>query len=397
MGTNRFQEAAMQTDQLAKILLAVFLSARPDLKDWIDSLLATLTDQQKAQFMKDLLTIDINQPLPDLLQQAQDIGRDISFQLHTAAEAFEPRGDMDWLIDGLALAGSISVLVGEPGSGKTWAMLHLALSIASGNTWLNKDVKTGPVLWIDAESGKHRMLERLEKVMTGFEIRSQEIPFYFITAGDRLMDLRKVDDLNYLQGLIVQTGASLCVVDALADVMPGADENSVKDVQPLFVGLRKLVDTTGCAFLLIHHTNKNGGYRGSTAIAGAVDLMMQVTREGKEHLRFESKKARDSEPFSFVGKMAWSQERFEMILGLDSGPAYTFNEAERFVVRYLLEHETATTPEVMADAEANGLKPNSVRKAFPALKEKGVIERTNPDAPNATPARFRLIRFDLAA
>lgn len=386
----------MQTDQLAKILLAVFLSARPDLKDWINSLMEPLTDQQKAQFMKDLLAIDINQPLPDLLKQAQEVARDISIQLHTAAEAFEPRETMDWLIEGLMLTSSISVVVGEPGCGKTWSVLHLALSMASGTSWLDKHVKPGPVLWIDAESGKNRMLERLERVMNGLGISNPIFPFYFITAGDKLLDLRKVDDMNWLQAVIVQTGAQLCVIDALADIMPGADENAVKDVQPLFVGLRQLVDTTGCAFLLIHHTNKNGGYRGSTAIAGAVDLMIQVSREEKDYLRFESKKARDSEPFTFVGKLYWANQLFQMIPGLDTGLVPCLNEAERTVVRYLRDHGgTATIPEVMEDASANGHNPNSVRKAFPALKAKGVIERTNPDAPSGTPANYKLVQFDL--
>ncbi len=62
--------------------------------------------------------------------------------------------------------------------------------------------------------------------------------------------------------------AKLVIIDALADVMAGGDENSVKDTQPVFMQLRKIAEETGAAILVIHHVNKMGDYRGSTAIPG---------------------------------------------------------------------------------------------------------------------------------
>jgi len=246
------------------------------------------------------------------------------------------------------------------------------------------------VLWLDYESGKNRMLDRLKRVMLGLNISAQDVPFYFITAGDRLFDLRKTDDINLLQVSIINSGARLCVIDALADIMPGADENAVKDIQPLFLALRKIADVTSCAFLLIHHNNKNGGYRGSTAIAGAVDLMMQVSRENAV-LNFESKKTRDTEPFRFSALLSWGGQEFWMMKSLTSAAPKKLSAAEKYVVEYMQAHGGhTTTPEVMTDAAANGENSNSIRKAVADLRERSLIERTNPDAPNGVAAQFRL-------
>jgi RecA-family ATPase len=71
------------------------------------------------------------------------------------------------------------------------------------------------------------------------------------------------------------------IVDALADVMPGRDENAVKDTAPIFLTLRKIAEETQCAIIVIHHSNKTGGYRGSSAIKGAIDLLLSVEKKNE--------------------------------------------------------------------------------------------------------------------
>lgn len=79
--------------------------------------------------------------------------------------------------------------------------------------------------------------------------------------------LKNSDDADLLTRLVLELDAKLVIIDALADVMLGGDENAVKDTQPVFANLRFIAELTGAAFIVIHHANKLGGYRGSTAIA----------------------------------------------------------------------------------------------------------------------------------
>ena len=111
------------------------------------------------------------------------------------------------------------------------------------------------------------------------------------------------EDIDALTQLILDEEANFVVIDALADIMPGAEENSVKDVQPVFTSLKQVAETTQAAIVIIHHANKRGGYRGSSAIKAAVDLMIKVeSAADSDTIKFSTEKARDIEPIAFAAE-----------------------------------------------------------------------------------------------
>ncbi len=75
-----------------------------------------------------------------------------------------------WVIDGIFSAGSVSVLVGEPGSKKTWLMLDAAVAVANGDEWLGHATKQMTTLVIDEESGVARLNRRLSTLMRGHDV-----------------------------------------------------------------------------------------------------------------------------------------------------------------------------------------------------------------------------------
>ena len=85
----------------------------------------------------------------------------------------------------------------------------------------------------------------------------------------------QTSDTILLEALIAETEAGLVIIDSLSSVMDG-DENSKQDTQPVFTNLRHVAELTGAAIIVIHHSNRAGGYRGSSAIKGALEAMVQV-------------------------------------------------------------------------------------------------------------------------
>lgn len=132
--------------------------------------------------------------------------------------------------------------------------------------------------------------------MTGLGI-DHDIPLKFASLEG--FDMHNPNDVDKLQSLIEKTHAKVIIIDSLADIMSGKDENSVKDVQPVFLALRKISEKTQSAIIVIHHKNKNGGYRGSSAIKGAVDLLLTVKKSGSNGIEFNIEKTRDTEPYKF--------------------------------------------------------------------------------------------------
>jgi len=185
----------------------------------------------------------------------------------------------------------------------------------------------------------------------------------------------QADDLAALQALIVQTGARLVVIDAFVDVIRGLDENSAGDVQMVFHGLRSVASATGCVFIVIHHLNKAGQQRGSTALPGAVDLLLRATRatDGRR-IEFCSEKERNVERVKFAGELSWSPGRF--VLGVaeaGTGPAPTFGKGQKHVMEYLREHGPTSIQTVINAASI--CSPRTARNALFELAEAGLIAR----------------------
>ncbi|NMB68579.1 MAG: AAA family ATPase [Chloroflexi bacterium] len=290
-----------------------------------------------------------------------------------AADALAPQPEVDYILKGLITAGSVNIFYGEPGSKKTYALLSLAVCVASGLPWLDFGTDPRRVLIIDEESGERRMLRRLGEVLRG-EGLGPETPVSFVSlAGFSLDD---PNDAEILRALIESEGAGLVIIDALADTMTG-DENSKQETQPVFNNLRRIAEATNCAVILIHHSNKAGGYRGSTAIKGSVDLMVRVESEsGKNSITFTSEKSRDELPQTWGAVAAWIGDRF-VLRPTEPEENVHFSKAENYVMRFLEENGPSAKSVIKAGADI--CSERAAESAIYSLTGKRLIYRTNPN------------------
>lgn len=111
---------------------------------------------------------------------------------------------------------------------------------------------------------------RLGDVMRGHDAPAELPLAYTCLEGFNFGDEA---DAQRLSRIIEEVGAQLVIIDALVDVMLGRDENLVKDVQPVLYNLRKVAQDRQCAIVLIHHANRGGSYRCSSALKGAVKFV----------------------------------------------------------------------------------------------------------------------------
>ena len=58
------------------------------------------------------------------------------------------------LVDGLLQRGGLSVIYGPTGCRKTFLALDIAMSVARGEPWRDRDVEIGGCLYLAAEAGK---------------------------------------------------------------------------------------------------------------------------------------------------------------------------------------------------------------------------------------------------
>lgn len=295
------------------------------------------------------------------------------YAIRDAAFALQPQPPVEYILKDIITRGSVNVFYGEPGSKKTYSLLSLAVCVAVGKEWVDFETTPVMVLIVDEESGERRLSRRINEALRG-EMADESANLFFTSLNGLKLD--NETGPAELQGLIEKTSAGLVIIDALADVMDG-DENSKKDTQPVFNALRRIAEATNCAIVVIHHSNKNGGYRGSSAIKGAVDAMVQVSSEdGSRFINFKSEKVRDGERKDWAAEAVWTEDgKFYLTAAESRHKAGAFSKSERFVIRFLREHKRAGMDEIK-DA-ADDCTPNAARLAVYSLVDKGLAARDN--------------------
>jgi hypothetical protein len=212
--------------------------------------------------------------------------------LDTAAILALPRPT--YLVDEVLVQDSLAVLYAAAGAGKSFVALDLALSIATGTPWQGRAVQRGPVVYIAAEGGAG-LRQRIRAWMTAHQIDRID-DCWFVLGAVNLLDEHEVT--AFLAELAeVQVIPTMLVVDTLARCLVGGDENSAKDMGIAVAALDRLREALGCADLVLHHTARHhDGERGSTALRGAADTMLELKKHG-DVVTIASDKQKDAADF----------------------------------------------------------------------------------------------------
>jgi hypothetical protein len=114
-----------------------------------------------------------------------------------------------------------------------------------------------------------------------YQVDVNQAPFYLIPETVNFMSavdvLKLIDTLKDLEKRTAKP--VLIVVDTVSRSLPGADENAQKDMTLFISACDAIREQMQSCVLGVHHTNKQGGMRGSTVLDGASDVILSVERE----------------------------------------------------------------------------------------------------------------------
>lgn len=198
-----------------------------------------------------------------------------------SCELFATLQTNGWLIKNIIPKAQLVVVYGAPGCGKSFAVLDMAMSVARDlGQWGDYRVKPGKVVYICAEAPngfKNRIIAYSER----HQVTLKDLEnFTIIPNAPNLLTSNDVTAIYMHIGK-----ADMIVVDTLARVMIGGDENAGKDVSLLIANCQRLHIETGATVVLIHHTGKDAdkGSRGWSGLLGAVDTEIRVEAIGNNH------------------------------------------------------------------------------------------------------------------
>jgi len=180
----------------------------------------------------------------------------------------------DALVDGYLDRDSLARVNGPSGHGKSFVTLDLAACVASGRNWHGRAVTQAAVLYLAAE-GVQDMGDRAAAWAQRHDVDSTGVVFLprAVQVGGA--------EWPALCAWVARRGFGLIVVDTQARATVGVKENDATEMGEIVAGLDLLRGATGACVLLVHHRGLTGEHgRGSTAIKGAMDAELDVSRSG---------------------------------------------------------------------------------------------------------------------
>lgn len=197
------------------------------------------------------------------------------------------------LIDRVLDQGTVALLYGRWGTGKSFIALDWAASVATRRPWQGRSTEQRQTLYVAAE-GAFGLKGRVAAWESGWHT---EIADGTLDVLPRPVNLTRPVEIANLVALIAWRGYGLVVIDTLARCMVGTDENSAKDCGQVVDVLHRLRECTpnGRGVILgVHHAGKDGKtFRGSTTFEAGADTVYSVAQDDDVPLILDRTKRKD--------------------------------------------------------------------------------------------------------
>lgn len=295
------------------------------------------------------------------------------------AELMQQEFERKYLIPDLLPSPSVVLIYGAGGDGKSMSAWTLAKHIAMGLPFVIRGkhvpVQQGPVLLLNGDQPLVQLQEQLQEV---------EMP------ADAPVTVRTDWSLQrYAQfvKLVEDVKPALIVIDSLIGCSGGKafDENKSDFATPLYW----LTRNNGVLFpattiLIIHHANKQGGFRGTSAIRDAVDEVWALKRPSERQQEAVGINSR----LITIEKSRSGRGGTGLLLKLEDDLTFTLSDfvpeidpaetgpsgiTDRVLARLrVIYPESRSRAELNADPIVGG-RVAAIRKALQRLEKRGLI------------------------
>ena len=299
------------------------------------------------------------------------------------AQLMEQEFERKYVIPDLLPSPAVVLIYGAGGDGKSMSAWTLAKHVAMGLPFVIRGkhvpVQQGPVLLLNGDQPLVQLQEQLQEV---------EMPAYAPVTIRTDWSLQR-----YAQfiSLVQELKPSLIVIDSLIGCSGGKafDENKSDFATPLYW----LTRNNGVLFpattiLIIHHANKQGGFRGTSAIRDAVDEVWALKRPSERQQEAVGANAR----LIAIEKSRSGRGGTGLLLRLEDDLTFTLSDyvpevdpaetgpsaiTDRVLARLRVCYpEARTRAELNADPIVGG-RVTAIRKALQRLEKRGLIRVTD--------------------
>lgn len=161
--------------------------------------------------------------------------------------------EVDLVLGGGIVAGSITLIAGQPGIGKSTLLLQLADAVAADQ----------PVLYVSGEESAHQVAMRAER----------------LGAKHKQLDIVSSDSTDDIASTIAAGDYRLVIVDSIQTVSTNkisSAPGSVSQITNSTHLLSMVAKETNTALLIVGHVTKEGSIAGPKVLEHVVDVVLQL-------------------------------------------------------------------------------------------------------------------------
>jgi Bifunctional DNA primase/polymerase, N-terminal/AAA domain len=295
--------------------------------------------------------------------------------------------DVDWLWNPFLPLGMLSMISGDPGSGKSYIAQNIAAEGSRGRLRDGRIVAPFSTLYLTVENPEHEVMRPRFDLLGGDPSR-----FYLLKGTSLTVDEEQMKgsvtlaDVHILGMAIKETGARLVVVDPLQSFLgSGVDLHRSNETRPVLDGLGKLAEEQDCSILILRHLAKTGGGKAIHRGLGSIDLTGAVRSEmlagalpddpdSRALIHIKSNVGPLGRALGYAidgeGRFSWTGEStitaFDL-LASPEGPDRKLTEATQWLSEKL-KAGSVEQREVREQAEAAGISYRTLQRAKVALR-----------------------------
>jgi len=248
--------------------------------------------------------------------ETQPIAHEGDLDIKTISDYRKLKVDKNYIVQNFLYPKTINMIYSPPANFKSLIAEDMGLSIASGKNFMNMKTKKQSVLYCDGENADIIVKERLIQFHKGKNMKRWKIPYYILKNGI-LLDEKKQVHLGFLVGLekaIIKYKIKILIFDTMHR-FAFYDENKADDINMLYTKVFKpLVEDYGLTIVFLHHSKKDGGYRGSGDFLGMVDVCYKVLRNGKtDKFKIFNEKCRSGEIKDISGEIDFGEDYIKIM------------------------------------------------------------------------------------
>lgn len=298
--------------------------------------------------------------------------------------------DVEWLWENHIPLGEITILVGDPGVGKSYFSYFLAAQISRGGSWPDnpdKPIEDGKILILSTDEDPNYAI-RPRSDAAGADI--DKITVLEGSRGEKgeIKILNLTKDIYRMEEIFKKDkGFRLWIIDTLTDYLGRMDSHKYTDVRWALMPLLALARKYHVAVVGIMHCNKNTslqvlyrimGSMGFAAVARSIWVIAKDREDEEQKRRFfaplKANLAPEQKPLVFhlenlgkVAKVVFEDEPvaddfdIEQVLAPGEKAVETI-KAKKFILE-VLKDGAVLTEEIKSAARDEGISWGTLRKA----------------------------------